>query len=376
MIIAFVLDDTLDRPDGVQQYILALGKWLTARGHEVHYLVTETHRTDIAHVHALGGYVKTTFNGNGVRTPRPVPTRRIRAVLSEIKPDVLHVQMPYSPFFAARVIMAAAPSTLIVGTFHILPATSWHKLANRLLAVALKSSQQRIQAVTAVSAPAAEFARAVYGLSARVIPPPVNLVDAPDKPQVGVPESSTVKVVFLGRLVARKGALQLIRAFQSLPSMSRRKAQLIIGGDGSLMTKAIRLAGNDTDISFVGFVSESSKRAFLEAADIAVFPSTGGESFGIILIEAMSCGAGIVLGGRNPGYASVLGTGTNSLVDPDDTVAFSRQLDYYITHPAERKRLHKLQAILVRQFDINHIGPEIESLYTIEMPDNDQNIRP
>jgi phosphatidylinositol alpha-mannosyltransferase len=361
VIIAFVLDDTLDRPDGVQQYILVLGRWLTSRGHVVHYLVTQTLRTDIPNVHAVGGYVKAKFNGNSVRTPRPVSNRKIKALLTRLKPDVLHVQMPYSPLFAARVIMAAPPATRIVGTFHILPSARWHATANRLLARWLKTSLSRVAAVIAVSRPAAQFAHTIYGLSPVVIAPPVNL--AISSPRPARDSASKLRIVFLGRLVARKGVLELIRAYKALPKHVRGDCRLVIGGDGPLMTRARNSAGVSDDITFTGFVPETDKTAFLGSADIAVFPSTGGESFGIVLVEAMSAGAGVVLGGNNPGYASVLAVGADSLVEPNDTPSFAAILQRYITDEDRRSRLHEDQARLVRQFDVELIGPKIEAIY-------------
>ena len=69
--IGYLLDDTLDKPDGVQQYVLAVGEYFRAKGHDVHYLVADTHRTDIKNVHSLGRFVSLKFNGNSVRTPLP-----------------------------------------------------------------------------------------------------------------------------------------------------------------------------------------------------------------------------------------------------------------------------------------------------------------
>ncbi len=69
MKIGLVLDDTLDTPDGVQQYVLQVGRWLSAEGHDVHYLVGKTTRTDIANVHSLSRNLKVKFNGNRMSMP-------------------------------------------------------------------------------------------------------------------------------------------------------------------------------------------------------------------------------------------------------------------------------------------------------------------
>jgi phosphatidylinositol alpha-mannosyltransferase len=370
VIIAFVLDDTLDRPDGVQQYILTLGTWLESRGHTVHYLVTNTTRTNIPRVHSFGSHVKFKFNGNAVRTPLPVSRRSIRSVLEKIRPDVLHVQMPYSPFFAARVIRQAALHTCIVGTFHILPASSWHTLANRLLALVLSRSDRRIQAVIAVSPPAAVFARQIYHYVPSVIPAAVDLTRFRQIPAKTEDKTENVRIVFLGRLVARKGLMNLIRAFKSLPNESRQTASLVIGGAGPLSQQARNLARGVSGISFCGFISESDKPSFLASADIAVFPSTAGESFGIILIEAMASGAGIVLGADNPGYKSVLGEHTGALVKAGSVASLRDALAHYIVDSHARTKLHVIQQQLVRDFDIANVGPRIEAVYELARPKN------
>jgi len=304
MTIGFVLDDTLDRPDGVQQYVLTLGRWLAARGHHVFYLTAHTTRTDVQEVYSLGNLMRFKFNGNAVRTPLPVGSTRIRRLLHELKPDVLHVQMPYSPLLAERVIMNAPARASVIGTFHILPLGRGQFVANRLLALALRRSLGRFHTVMAVSPPAADFAHQVYGLKPQVVPNAVDLALFKTLArQRRDPERVTV--TFMGRLVERKGVLELIRAFRQLPPQAAARARLTVGGDGRLAAHARLAAGAAPNIEFAGFVPEDRKAAFLAAADIAVFPSTAGESFGIVLVEAMAAGAGVVLAGHNPGYASV-----------------------------------------------------------------------
>ena len=111
MKIGLVLDDTLDTPDGVQQYVLQVGAWLTDQGHEVHYLVGQTARTDIPNLHSLSRNLKVRFNGNRMSMPLPASRRKLRAFLQEMQFDVLHVQVPYSPFMAGRLLSVAPAST-------------------------------------------------------------------------------------------------------------------------------------------------------------------------------------------------------------------------------------------------------------------------
>src|SRR6188474_3063449 len=119
MKIGIVGDDTLDKPDGVEQYIQTIGRWFAQEGHEVHFLVGETTRTDFPNIHSLSRNVKVRFNGNRLSIPLPANRARIRRLLAKEKFDVLYVQMPYSPFLAGRIVKAAGPKTAVVGAFHI-----------------------------------------------------------------------------------------------------------------------------------------------------------------------------------------------------------------------------------------------------------------
>ena len=109
MKICFVLDDGLDRPDGVQQYILTLGSWFARKGHEVHYMVGETERKDIPNIHIMTRNIRVRFNKNRLAMPLFASKKDIAELLVKEQFDVLHVQMPYSPQFAARVTTSQRP---------------------------------------------------------------------------------------------------------------------------------------------------------------------------------------------------------------------------------------------------------------------------
>jgi len=363
MKIALVLDDTLDKPDGVQQMVLTLGTWLRKEGHVVHYLVAETTRTDIPNVYSLGKFVNLRFNGNNVRTPLPAKRSDIKALLDKEQYDILHVMMPYSPLLAKRVIKMAGPKTAVIGTFHILPASKLHSASNQALHLALLRSLRRFDKIVAVSEPAIHFARKAYGINATYVPNPIVMSDFRSGKRMGVFGKSKLNIVFLGRLVKRKGVLELIKAYNALDDETAGRTRLVIGGKGPLKAKAKQLAKEDREIVLAGFISEKDKADFLASADIAVFPSISGESFGIVLVEAMAAGAGVVLGGNNPGYKSVLGTQPYLLFDPRDTAAFAEHLKMFITDEKLRARMHAWQEEAVEQYDISEVGSAMVKIY-------------
>lgn len=375
MKVALVLDDSIDRPDGVQQYVLTLGAFLVRAGHEVHYLCSSATRTDVT-VHSLARNVGVTFNGNGLRIPLPASRREIRALLDAERYDVIHVQTPHSPLFAARVVDEArrlqARSVRIVGTFHILPDSRVAELGTHALGAVLRRNLRKFDAFCAVSAPAAAFAKATFGIDARVIPCPVDVTGFAAAARASSRRPSVdgrLVVAFLGRLVPRKGVLELIDAIALLEPELRERVEVRIGGKGPLadsLAEQIAELGLSR-VSLLGFVAEEDKAAFYADADLAVFPATGGESFGIVLVEAMAslsgAGSGVVLAGANPGYLSVIGPRPEVSVDASDDVAFAEALARLLTDAALRGELHAHQAEHVRQFDVEAVGAQVLELY-------------
>lgn len=363
MKIGFVLDDSLDPADGVQQYILTLGQWFREQGHDVHYLVGHTKRDDVPQIHSLSRTLSVRFNQNRMATPLPVSTRKVRDLLAKEKFDVLHVQMPYSPFLAARVIDHAPAGTAIVGTFHILPYSRREALATRALGVALRPSLKRFDAIVSVSRPAADFAAKTFRIKTDVLPNAVHIERFQKGQKIKKYDDGTLNVVYLGRLVARKGCMHLLKAVVQLKHQNFR---VIVVGKGPLLPKLQRFVyknGLDKNVEFVGFVPEEDKPDYLATADVAVLPSTGGESFGIVLVEAMASGADVVVAGDNPGYRSVLGGAEKQLVDPADTRAFVAALEHFLKDKTRRQQTKKWQTKEVVAYDVRTVGPKLLNIY-------------
>lgn len=358
--IGLVLDDTLDSTDGVQQYVLTLAECLSKQGHEVHFLVGHTKRTDKPNIHSLSKNIAVRFNKNKLSVPLPASQKKTRQLLNRLQLDIIHVQMPFSPFLAGRVIASASEQTAVVGTFHILPASNVARFGTHFLGKLTKRSLARFDEFCAVSKPAQKFMLQAFGEKARVIPNAVNLrYFSGTKPKV----DQDLRIVFLGRLVERKGAQYAIRAFARL---NNKNTALLIGGSGPMQTKLQKLVRrlDVTDrVEFLGRVAEASKADLLASADIAVFPSLGGESFGIVLVEAIAAGAGVVIAGDNPGYASVI-TDLNQRVDPKDVSIFATKLDDLLANKKLRQNIHKSQQKLITKYDVDAVGRQVLTMYT------------
>lgn len=364
--IGFVLDTSLDPVDGVQQYVTNLGEWLRAHGHDVHYLVGQTSKRNLPNIHSLCRNISVTFNGNKTTIPLWISHKKARGLRAE-KFDILHVQTPHHPFMSQRIIKAANPETAVIGTFHILPYGWVAKVSTGFLGWILKPSLKRFDQMLAVSTSAARFEETVFKIPAQVCPNVVELTKFRDAVRSAKhPSSSKKTIVFLGRLVPRKGALQLLEAVAALPKPLQDSLSVKIGGKGELLSRLEEYAEQAniaTIVSFEGFIPESSKAAFLNQADVAVFPSTSGESFGIVLLEAMAAKAGVVLGGNNPGYSTVLSAWPKTLFDPDDVAAFAKTLEFFLTNEIAARKLHVEQQQAVEQYDIDLIGERMVSIY-------------
>lgn len=366
--VALVLDDSLDTPDGVQQYVLAVGRYLTAAGHDVHYLVGHTTRTDIANIHSLGRNIKVRFNQNRMSIPLPVSKRAIRTLLAEEQFDVIHVQMPYSPMLGARVILAAPDSTAVVGTFHVAPHSRLVFEANKALRILLGKSLARFDSVISVSEQAALLAHAAFHLESTIIPNTIDLSGF--YKAAAFPEyDQTRTIIFLGRLVERKGCgylLQAVNYIEQHKLMNEPDWQAVVCGSGPLMAelkKYVSVHHLQDRVRLSGFVAEEDKPRYLASADVAVFPSTGGESFGIVLIEGFAAARGVVLAGNNPGYGAVLKDHPENLFDPKDIKGFADILVRNLHDSRLRQSARAWQQVAAHQYDVAVVGSRILNIY-------------
>ena len=370
MKIGFVFDDTLDNPDGIQQYMASLAAYYTSQGHEVHYLVGQTTRTDIPNVHSMSRNIKVAFNGNRLSIPLWAPLKRVRSVLRAEAFDVLHVQVPYHPLMAGRIIKAAPASTTVFGTFHVAPYSKQVTAGAWLLGrwSAWSGSLKRFNGMVSVSSAAVDLARDAFGIQTEVVP---NVFDYPrfhNAEPLPKYNDDIRTIVFLGRLVKRKGCLTLLQAALKLVTDGRKYPafRVVVCGGGpleaSLRDYVTRNKLADI-VEFAGRVSEDDKPRYLASADIAAFPSSSGESFGIVLLEAMASGKAAVLGGDNPGYATVLGNRPSQLFKAKDADDLAGKLSERLTD----EKLRSADALWgmqeCEQYDAASVGAKLLELY-------------
>ncbi len=311
--VALLCPYALSVPGGVQEQALAMSRELGRRGHEV-LLVAPDARDDSspdtpARVVRLGAVAR--IPANGSIAPLTLSLRAAGAARREVAgfdPDVVHLHEPFAPVLGYGVVRAhAAPS---VATFH----RSGGGPAVSLFAPALRRFARRLDATAAVSHAAADTARA-YGVTPTVL---FNGFEVERFSEFERERHDGVTILFIGRLEARKGAAVAVDA---VLGHGRPDWRLVIAGDGPERAAILRRAAGDARVTLLGAVSDADKRRWLRRADVAVAPALSGESFGLVVLEAMASGTPVVVSDID-GYREAAGD-AGVLVTPGDAVSLS-----------------------------------------------------
>jgi phosphatidylinositol alpha-mannosyltransferase len=231
----------------------------------------------------------------------------------------------------------------------------------------LRRSVVRFDEIVSVSTTAADFARAMFGIETDVLPNVIDYARFHDAMPLPGDGDGRLTILFLGRLVTRKGCAALLAATAKLvtdPGLP--PFRLLVCGTGPLRHKLetfTQVHGLGGVVTFTGLVPEQDKPRYFASADISVFPSLAGESFGIVLLEAMASGRAAVLAGDNPGYRSVLGPCPQLLFDPRDPVSLARKLGRYLADAPLTRRKAAWGAEFTRDFDVEIIGRQLLGVY-------------
>jgi phosphatidylinositol alpha-mannosyltransferase len=364
--VALVYDDSMDRDGGIPLYLRTLGTGLRRRGHRVECLVGDSaiEEIDGIRVRSLARNMKVRFNGNALSMPIWSRARALDDALERGRFDVIHVQVPYSPLMAGRLVRRADSRCAVVGTYHVASERLAPSLGALLLSLLKMPSAPRFDEVFGVSPVASEFAKRWSRIDvSRIVPNMVDLA-AVRRASTGS-DRAEVDVVFVGRLVKRKGLRELIDAVDLLDQTRFRPTRVAVIGDGPLrerLQRHVSSRGLGDRIDFLGRVDDQHKFAMLARARVACFPSLFGESFGVVILEALAAGADVVLGGDNRGYRCLLDG--DSLVDPGDTPAFAAALGRLLDDGDARRRLGAYQRESLARYDAELVIDEVLDVYT------------
>ena len=286
--------------------------------------------------------------------------RKLCAILERERFDLLHVHCPVSPVLPLLALRVARQP--IVGTFH---STVTSDLAFRLFRRALLPSFRRIDRSLAVSEEARSCVLRHFPGPVDVLPNGVSL----DRFRPGLPrlerfDDGIPNLLFVGRHDPRKGLPELMTACETLARDSV-PFRLIVVGDGVLRQRIERLARGPLQarVHFEGRVSNDRLPRYYASADVFCSPARGGESFGIVLLEAMASGLPIVATDL-PGYRTVLTPGVEGLTVPTrDPASLSRALRTLLERPELRREMGSRGIETARRFAWPGIVERLESIY-------------
>ncbi|MGW6773207.1 glycosyltransferase family 4 protein [Streptomyces sp. NPDC055037] len=359
MRIGIVCPYSWDVPGGVQFHIRDLADHLIRLGHEVSVLAPADDETPLPpYVVSAGRAVPVPYNGSVARLNFGfLSAARVRRWLHDGAFDVIHIHEPTAPSLGLLTCWAAQGP--IVATFHTSNPRSRAMIAAYPI---LQPALEKISARIAVS----EYARRTLvehlGGDAVVIPNGVD-VDFFAKADVN-PDWQRRTIGFIGRIdEPRKGLPVLMNALPKILAVYPETRLLVAGrGDEKEAVESLPKEMRER-VEFLGMVSDEDKARLLRSVDLYVAPNTGGESFGIILVEALSAGAA-VLASDLDAFAQVLDQGAaGELFTNEDADALAGAAVRLLGDAERRAELRERGSAHVRRFDWSTVGADILAVY-------------
>ena len=351
MRIGMISPYSLTVPGGVQGQVLGLAKALRKQARDVRVLGPCDGPPPDTSVTPLGNSLPTAANGSiAPIAPDPAAQRRTFQALREERFDVLHLHEPLVP--GPTVTALLLKGSPLVGTFHAAGSSAGY----RWLAPVLKKMAARIDVRCAVSPAAQRMAQKALGGSYEVL---FNAIDTEpaQAPEPWPTEAPTI--FFLARHERRKGLAVLLEAMQYLP----QDLQVWIGGEGPDTEKLLKAYSHDHRLVWLGRLSADEKAARLRGADIFCVPSLGGESFGVVLLEAMLAGTAIVASDL-PAYQEVSHHQREALLAPSgDARLLAQALNEALAQPGLREQLTSQGRVRVEQFSMARLAKRYGEIY-------------
>ncbi|MBP8879621.1 MAG: glycosyltransferase family 4 protein [Dermatophilaceae bacterium] len=363
MRIGIVCPYSFDIPGGVQFHVRDLAEVLIERGHEISVLAPADEDTPLpSYVVPAGRAIPVRYNGSVARLNfGPITNARVNGWLDRGHFDLIHIHEPITPSVGSLALWAA--DCPIVATFH----TS--NLRSRAMQVSypfFRPSLEKILGRIAVSEDARRTVTTHFGGEPVVIPNGVfvnRFANATIKPEwQGTPDRPTI--AFLGRMgEPRKGMPVLAAALPAILAQVPELRVLVAGpGDPAEITATMTPEAARA-CEFLGAVTDADKASLLRSVDIYIAPNTGGESFGIILIEAMAAGVA-VLASDIPAFVRVLDGGRAGATFTNEApAALAAEVVRLVRDPAARAATAAAGQSRAQQFDWSVVVDQILLVY-------------
>ncbi len=342
-----------DFPGGVKRHVEGLARALRSRGHRV--IVMAPARRGGENFISAGRSVPIPFNRSVARLGLGPGT--LKAVFSALRMDfdIVHLHEPLVP--GPCLLSLVSNSLPLVGTFHAAREEgSWAYALGR---PCLSKLIGRLSARIAVSPAAESFVSRYFPGDYRIIPNGVDIETfSPHgtdlRESLGLDRQGMV-FLFVGRNEPRKGLAIALKAFKRFRSSGRKAWMLVVGTDD--------VPEKEDGVLPMGVVGEEELPSVYRTADLLLAPSLGGESFGMILVEAMACGVPVIASDI-PGYRYVLADGIGGrLVPPGDVDALLRSMEELATDPLLRRDMAVDALERAKQFSWAWVSQLVEEVY-------------
>jgi phosphatidyl-myo-inositol alpha-mannosyltransferase len=367
MRIALICPYHMWRGGGVKEHVVALYDQYVKAGHYVRIItpLPSDYEGPVELPIITLGVSRTTtaFAGSAWQWSFSVDTEAIDEVFEREKFDILHFHEPWLPVWS-RQLVARSKSANIATMHGRWMDTMTAKTMNTVVIPYTKPMIKHFDAFTAVSDAAAEYFKTLSTRPVTIVPNGINIERFAKAPASAVRNHKQKTILYVGRLENRKGVKYLLRAFHDLTD-KHDDVQLLIAGTG-VDDKKLREYVKENEVprvTFLGYISDEDKLHYLHRADLFCSPAFYGESFGIVLLEAMAAGLPIVAG-DNVGYQAVMtGRGALSLVNPQDTVDFTRRLEVMLYDEELRQLWCQWAKAHISQFEFPKIAQQYLGVY-------------
>lgn len=370
MKIGFVSPYAWDVPGGVQAHIRDLAKYYRNQGHEVSVLAPASDESAIQDdfVVPAGRPVAIPYNGAVARVLfGPVAASRVRQWIDTESFDILHLHEPAIP--SLSLLACSIAEGPMVGTFHV--AAPRQKVAFAI-APLLEPVIEKLRARIAVSEVARETLTIHLDTDAVVIPNGIssNFFASAVARHEWKREHT---IGFIGRFSEpRKGLGILLEALPNIARIFPQVRILIAGpGEGLEAMQSVNPALRN-NLQFLGRIDDREKASFLKSLDVYVAPNTGGESFGIILAEAMAAGAPIVASDI-PAFRYLLDDGKyGALFENENPTSLAHHIIDLLKNQEKRENLRRQGLERAARFDWSHVSDEIMNVYLHARGENEK----
>jgi phosphatidyl-myo-inositol alpha-mannosyltransferase len=349
------------RPGGANEHIRETYEHLKERGHEVRIITAPWGDDPPAQdVIQIGQAIAVPYNGSVGRITLSARLEYlVMKILERERFDIIHHHEPLVPLLSAQILdRKTCPQ---VATFHAFGGFSFGYWLFRPVA---QRYMNKLDGRIAVSSAARHFISRYFPGEYRIIPNGVDVDFYANARAFPEYRDGKTNILFVGRLEPRKGAEYLVRAYAKV-KRSCPQTRLIVVGRGPELGDLRRFVHREGlgDVLFAGRPSDVDKARFYKTADIFCAPSTGQESFGVVLLEAMAAGAAVIASDIH-GYKRVVQRNVSGLlVEPKDADGLAAGIERLVADTELRARLGTAGSARAREFDWSYVTDQLLAFY-------------